>query len=262
MILKGGSTILGLADYIPEQRVSTEETMSRFSHRYGISDDYLKRTTGIFEKRRSLAGQMPSDLAVNASRTALAKARLHPKDIHAIIYCGLIRDFEEPATSHIVQDKLGAKNAMCFDVTNACHGFANGIFVADTLVSAHQNIKSVLVITGEQGSRFEDQAVDLLLNEQPEKRLLRTLTAGLTLGDAGGAIIIGRKKGDTGFTGYNVASFGQFHSLCVAGSPLEQGALKTRMASLMSEAAPRVASMYREFLTKRALLCSGVTAAS
>ena len=250
MISTGGSTIVGLGSYLPPGRVTTESIVGRFNDIYSLSPKYIERMTGIREKRRSLDSQLPSTLAVKASLIALEQAKLRATDIGAIIYTGLIKNFEEPATAHVVQSDLNATNAICFDVGNACHGFASGVFIADALVSTHDNIRHVLVVTGEQGSRFEDKAVEMLRTEPPSRELLQTLMAGLTLGDAGGAVIVGKKHNneDAGISGFNLASFGNHYSLCVAGSPLEGGVLKTRMAELMSTAIPVITSMYHKFL--------------
>ncbi|MES4784481.1 MAG: ketoacyl-ACP synthase III, partial [Nitrospiraceae bacterium] len=53
-----------------------------------------------------------------------------------IISCGVARDVEEPATAYIIQEKLGAYNAYCFDLANACNGFISAMDVLDSFIAS------------------------------------------------------------------------------------------------------------------------------
>ena len=136
-------------------------------------------------------GVLPSDMAVTAACEAMERGGIRPEEIDAIIYAGLTRDYLEPATAHLVQTKLGATNATVFDVTNACHGFMNGIHLMDALIATGQ-VRRGLVVTGEQGSLFTRKAIAELMTTTDRARLT-TLAAGFTLGDAGAAMIMGPK---------------------------------------------------------------------
>lgn len=173
-----------------------------------------------------------------------------PNEIDAIIYTGLTRDYLEPATAHIVQAKLGANNATVFDVSNACHGFMNGIHLMDALIATGQ-VRRGLVVTGEQGSLFTRKAVTAL-KESNEKQLLTELAAGFTLGDAGAAMLMGPKLGpDSGFMGFMLQSQGQHAGFCTSGAPMQEGPLLTDMPAIISESTKLIAGMFQEFLYKR-----------
>ncbi len=38
-----------------------------------------------------------------------------------------VKDYIEPATGHVVQEKLGADRVIAFDVSNSCMGFMSAI---------------------------------------------------------------------------------------------------------------------------------------
>lgn len=249
---KGHSRITGTGIYLPEQRVTTEELMRQIDSkaRFGVSYDWLERVTGIKEKRVTPAGVLPSDMAVTAAKEAMERAKITSRQLDAIIYTGLTRDYVEPATAHIVQSKLGATNATVFDISNACHGFMNGIHVMDALIATGQ-VRHGLVVTGEQGNLFTRRAIEATKSTTDRARLI-CLAANLTLGDAGAAIVMGPKTApNIGFMGFMLQSQGQHAQFCTAGGPLIEGPLLTDMPAIVRESAALVTKMFREFMHQR-----------
>lgn len=249
---QGHSRIKSTGIYLPEERVTTQTLMREIDseNRFGVSHDWLQRVTGIKEKRVTPPNVLPSDMAVTAAKEAMDRAKITAREIDAIIYTGLTRDYLEPATAHIVQAKLGALRAMVFDISNACHGFMNGIHVMDALIATGQ-VRNGLVVTGEQGSLFTRQAIDALKNTT-EREQLTALAANLTVGDAGAAMIIGPKTiPDYGFKAFMLQSQGQHAGLCTVGGPLTQGPALTDMPAIMAEGAKLIPKMFHEFLYKR-----------
>src|SRR3972149_673066 len=163
MYTVGHSRLISAGIYLPDQRVTSREILEHIDtkRRFGISPDWLERSMGIRERRVAPENMLPSEMAVTAAREALERAALTADSIDAIIYTGVDRDFIEPATAHIVQDKLGARNAVAFDVTNACHGFMNGIHLMDAFIATEQGRRG-LIVTGEQASRATRKAIDIL----------------------------------------------------------------------------------------------------
>ena len=140
MYTQGHSRIVGIGIHTPEKCVSSREIMEHLDseNRFGVPTDWLDRVMGIKERRVSPEGSYPSDLAVAAAYDALEDAQLLPKEIDAIIYAGVVRDYIEPATAHVLQERMGASNAIAFDVTNACLGFMNAIHLMDSLIATGQ----------------------------------------------------------------------------------------------------------------------------
>ena len=252
MYTQGHSRVVSSGIYLPEQRVTSRELMQEIDsvNRFDVSYDWLERVTGVHEKRVTPEGVLPSDMAVTAACEAMERGGIRPEEIDAIIYAGLTRDYLEPATAHLVQTKLGATNATVFDVTNACHGFMNGIHLMDALIATGQ-VRRGLVVTGEQGSLFTRKAIAELMTTTDRARLT-TLAAGFTLGDAGAAMIMGPKIGpDSGFMGFMLQSQGQHAGFCTSGGPLAEGPLVTDMPGIISESTKLITSMFHEFLYKR-----------
>jgi 3-oxoacyl-[acyl-carrier-protein] synthase-3 len=253
MYTQGHSRIVSTGVYIPAQRITTREIMEQLdsANRFDVPYDWLERVTGIREKRVTPEGVMPSDMAVIAAKEALERAGIGSNEIDAIIYTGATRDYSvEPATAHVVQAKLHASNATVFDVSNACHGFMNGIHLMDALIATGQ-VRRGLVVTGEQGKLFTQKAIEILRGSR-ERRMFVDLAAGLTLGDAGAAMLMGPKLGpDSGFMGFMLRSQGQHASVCTSGGLLREGPVITDMPAIVAESTKLIAAMFQEFLYKR-----------
>jgi 3-oxoacyl-[acyl-carrier-protein] synthase III len=120
------------------------------------------------------------DLAEKASLEALENASVNPSDIDMIIVATITPDYPTPATSCLLQSRLGALKAGAMDLSAGCTGFIYALTVG------HQFIKSgacrnVLVVGVEVLSRvtdWEDRGTCVLF------------------GDGAGAVVLGR--GDSG----------------------------------------------------------------
>jgi len=146
-----GVKIIGFGSYLPE-RVLTNWDLEKMVE---TSHQWIVERTGIVERRIAGDEEATSDLAYKAGLKAIQKAGIKPTDIDAIIVATASPDYLFPATSCIVQWKLGASNAMCFDVEAACPGFIYGLEIARGLLSL-PNYKYVLVIGAEALSRLVD----------------------------------------------------------------------------------------------------------
>jgi 3-oxoacyl-[acyl-carrier-protein] synthase III len=178
------STIRRVAVHVPERRQTGEE----------IEDDVRSRNPGVrllpgvlrqmygFEERRvAPAGTWPSDLAAAAARSLLDECGLRSEAVDLLIFASASEDLEEPATAHVVADKLGI-TAPVFDVQNACNGFLNALEIADALIGTGCYDR-VLIVTGERGS---------VLSRLParDRDELALLLPALTLGDLGAALLL------------------------------------------------------------------------
>lgn len=155
--------------------------------------------TGIRSRRVAADHEQCSDLAVAAARDALAHAGMRTQDVDLLIFAAAGQDLIEPATAHIVQQKLGTR-ATVFDVKNACNSFLNGVQVAEAMIAARA-ARHALVVTGEVCSR----AVRYDISDADE---LRRYFPGFTMGDGGAAMLLGPAEGQKGlrFCGMEAAS--------------------------------------------------------
>ncbi|MGH1439991.1 MAG: 3-oxoacyl-ACP synthase III family protein [Cellvibrionaceae bacterium] len=199
--------------YLPSQVVKTRDMMAETKpERLGFSETLIEDLVGIIEVRHASDDEKPSSLAINAANKALAKFDGNIDDIGMVIFCGMERDFIEPSTAHIIQYKLGLKNAVCFDVTNACMGFMSGIQIANAAIVSGM-IKHALVCTGEKTSEWSKSMINTMLKKNDSESFQEKIGT-LTLGDAGVAGIISPSETASGIIGLNYASKGGLAGLC------------------------------------------------
>lgn len=207
------SKIAGIGAFLPKQRVTSDELMLEIaSSRFGTPENYISNKIGIIERRMADELTQASDMAIWAAEVALKDANVAAHEIDLILYCGIERDWQEPATAHRVQAELGATSAIVLDVTNACHGFMNGVSIADAFIS-NGSASNVLVCTGEKQSKLTYEAIEQLKNLSSKQEFRKRL-GGLTVGDAGGAMVIQRGDGESGFRKMNFMSDGKHTDLC------------------------------------------------
>lgn len=146
-----GARISGSGHYTPA-KVLTNSDLEKM---VDTSDEWIVTRTGIRERRIARKDEAASDLALEASRMALADAGTKARDLDAIILATVTPDVQFPATACFVQDRLGARNAAAFDLSAACSGFIYGLNIAHALVACREADK-VLVVGVEVLSKFLD----------------------------------------------------------------------------------------------------------
>jgi len=123
--------ISALGTYVPP-RVLTNADLEQM---VDTSNEWIMTRVGIRERHIVDQGVATSDLAVEASRKALAQRHLKPSDIEAIIVGTVTPDMFFPATACIVQQKLGATGAWGFDLSAACSAFLYSVQVGAQFIS-------------------------------------------------------------------------------------------------------------------------------
>ena len=137
--------------FVPE-RVLSNSDLERI---VDTNDEWIRKRTGIRERRIVAEGESTSDLACRAGKIALDRAELAPEDLDAIILGTVSPDTYCPAGAVYVQNKLGATKACAFDVSAACSGFVYSTTVGSSFVRSGL-YENVLVIGAEALSRFVD----------------------------------------------------------------------------------------------------------
>ncbi len=192
MIFRGSSQIIGSGSFVPEKVVSSVDLLDglRSEARFGIQSTWMDDALGIKTRHYCEENLLPSDIAAIAAQEAIDDAGISALNIGAIIYCGITGDFIEPGTAHIIQHKIGAINAICKDVSNACHGFCDGMLFADLMIGA--GVETALVVTAEL-TKVSRLFLPLLEREKDIDKFSYSLGA-LTVGDAAGAMILSKKN--------------------------------------------------------------------
>src|ERR1700751_3500097 len=119
------------------------------------NNEWIMTRVGIRERHIAEKGIASSDLAVEASRKALAQRKLEPNDIEAIVVGTVTPDMLFPSTACIVQHKLGAKGAWGFDLSAACSAFVYALQTGAQFIASGAH-KKVLVIGADVMSSIID----------------------------------------------------------------------------------------------------------
>ncbi|MCZ3394311.1 ketoacyl-ACP synthase III, partial [Enterococcus faecium] len=95
------------------------------------NDEWIQSHTGIQTRHYAMGEENTSSLAVEVGQKLLNESCLTADQIDVIILSTITPDALTPATATIVQAKLGAKNAIAFDISAACAGFVFGLSTAE-----------------------------------------------------------------------------------------------------------------------------------
>lgn len=139
------ATIVATGSYLPEIEITNDLLRARFASEPERIDK-LEAATGILKRWYAPESWATSDLALAAASQALERAGRKPEDVDLIILGTDSPDFITPATSVVLQHKLGAKNAGTFDVSCACASFPTGLAAAAGLIATNASLKTVLVV--------------------------------------------------------------------------------------------------------------------
>jgi 3-oxoacyl-[acyl-carrier-protein] synthase-3 len=143
--------ILGTGMYTPKKIVTNKDLESIIE----TTDQWIFERTGIKERRISSTsgGEFPTDMALAATKDALAAANMQPNDIDFIIFASVTPDAKLPNSACILQVKLGiTNNCACLDISVACSGFVYGLNLANSMIKTGL-AKNVLVVGSEMLSR-------------------------------------------------------------------------------------------------------------
>ena len=145
------SRIAGTGSFLPSAPVTNDELAKRVD----TSDEWIRTRTGIRQRHLAAPGQTASDLALEASRQAIAAAGIDAGDIDLIIVATSTPDFVFPSTACLLQAKLGVKGCPAFDVQAVCSGFVYALATADKFIRSGQH-RCALVVGAEVFSRILD----------------------------------------------------------------------------------------------------------
>lgn len=142
--------------YVPPIELTNEELRRRFQASAPGFVDKMETVSGIRTRWRARPDQVTSDLVVMAAVPVLAAAGLGPEALDLIIVGTDSPDYVTPATSVVVQHKLGARRAGSFDVGCACASFPTALAAAAGIISTNRSIENVLVAGAYLMSRLAD----------------------------------------------------------------------------------------------------------
>jgi 3-oxoacyl-[acyl-carrier-protein] synthase-3 len=168
--------ILGTGSYVPP-KILTNVDLEKMG--LDTTDEWIVQRTGVRERRVADPDVNTSDLAYEAAIKALGMAGLDVQDLDLIIVGTITPDTHCPSSANWLQAKLGAPQAITFDVTAACSGFIFGLNVATQYLLTGYS-KHVLVVGAEIMTRT--------LNWKDR-------TTCILWGDGAGAAILSKGRG-------------------------------------------------------------------
>lgn len=184
--------ILSTGSYVPTRVVTNAEVDALMG---ASTSEWLVANVGIKERRWMSPEQVTSDLVVEAAKKALERAGISASQLDLIIVSTDTPDYLSPSTSVVVQSKLGAENAGCYDVNSACAGWVTALDQGARYLMTEPMMKYILVAGGYGMSRYLD--------------LKDKKTANL-FADGAGAVILGVGE-EAGFLASNFLAVGSFH---------------------------------------------------
>lgn len=185
--------ITGTGSFVPE-KVLTNDDLSKM-----LGEDineFVSQVVGIRERHICADNESTADLATAAAKRALNAAGVRPEDLDLIILATDTPEYMSPATSVVVQHRLGAANAGTFDLNCACAGFVTALDTGSKFIIADQSYKKVLVIGAYAMSKYLDWS----------DKKTATIFA-----DGAGAVVLEASEEGPGMLASKLVADGSFH---------------------------------------------------
>ncbi len=136
--------ITGTGSSVPEKVMSNSDLEKCVD----TNDEWITTRTGIKERRIASKGEYTSTFATIAARRALEMSGISAEELDIIILATVTGDFPFPATACIIQNELGAKKSLAFDISAACSGFIYGLNMAEAYIKSGM-ARKILVMGAE-----------------------------------------------------------------------------------------------------------------
>lgn len=171
-----GFAITATGHYLPPLVVSNHDLEKIMD----TSDEWIKKRTGISTRHLS-QGESTSDMASEAAKKILKERGIAASDLDFIIVATMTPDAFSPSTACLVQDKIGADKAFCFDLSAACSGFIYALSTASHLMEGG-SFRYGLVLGAETMSRIID---------------FKDRSTAVLFGDGAGGVLLERREGES-----------------------------------------------------------------
>ncbi|MGM3160061.1 beta-ketoacyl-ACP synthase III [Dickeya undicola] len=166
--------ILGTGSYLPEQ-IRTNADLEKM---VDTSDEWIVTRTGIRERRIAAPDESVASMGCHAAQNALDMAGVDSNQVGLLIVATTSSSHAFPSSACQIQQMLGIKDTIAFDLAAACAGFTYALSVADQYVKSGA-VDYALVIGSDTLSRTLDPA---------DRGTL------ILFGDAAGAVLLGRSE--------------------------------------------------------------------
>lgn len=189
------SRIVGTGSYAPEQIVTNDDLAKIVE----TNDEWIRTRTGI-RQRRIATSEGTSDLAAKAAERAIEQAGIKPEEIDLIILATSSQDYCFPSGACEVQGRVGAVNAVCYDLSAACTGFVFALNTAQAFIQSGV-YRTALVVGSEVLSKLIDW---------------KDRSTCVLFGDGAGAVVV--RADETGILGFQMHSDGTKGNVLTCGA--------------------------------------------
>lgn len=210
--------LLSTGRYVPDKMLPN----SYFNEILGRDvDQWLVENVGIKERHVMADDQATSDLAAAAAQQAIERAGISPEDVGLLIVATDTPDYLSPATSIVVQHKIGAVNAGTYDTNCACAGWVSAVDTAARHIMTDDDLNYVVVVGAYGMTRFVDYTDH------------KTCTL---FADGAGAVVVGASD-EPGFLAGKRRAFGEHYD---ALGIYAGGTAEPKAAADVNDGVPRV----------------------
>src|SRR5262249_1990373 len=155
--------ITGVAGYVPP-KVLTNADLEKIVE---TNDEWIRTRTGIRERHIVDNGMATSHMAVEASKCVLQQTKTPAAEIDLIVLASVTPDMFFPATSCLVQERIGARKGWGFDLAAGCSGFSYALTVGAQFVGAGTHKKALVIGSDTMTSilNYQDRATCVLFGD-------------------------------------------------------------------------------------------------
>jgi 3-oxoacyl-[acyl-carrier-protein] synthase-3 len=207
------ANVIGTGGYLP----ATIRTNQDLSEMVDTTDSWIYERTGIKSRRIADEHETASSMAEIAARQAIEMAGIDAEQIDLIIVATGTPDRVYPSTACLVQERLGIKHCVGFDIQAACSGSVFGLSIADQYIKTGF-AKTVLVIGSEVCSRIVDWS---------------DRSTCILFGDGAGAVLLSASD-QPGILATHIHSDGGYEDLLYCPNPQAAAAHKQNEASVIN----------------------------
>ena len=240
-----GVEVKGIACAIPKQHYDLVEYVPNL-----LNEKTAKRMakgTGFASLRITPDAMTTADLVAEAAKPVLADT--NRDNIGALVFVTQTPDYVLPATSHVLQERLGLRqDTFCLDINEGCSGYVTGLYTAAML--AKQQSTDVLLLCGDTISKLTS----------PDDRATRCI-----FGDAGTATLVSTEGMNN--IPFAFSSYGERADAIVmensrhrkVESPKNSGYLYLDGEAIMEFALNDTLEMIKQFISEMALSKDDIT---
>ncbi len=143
--------ILSVGMSVPETVITNDDLTKILD----TSDEWISTRTGIKQRHIANGDENSTLFGIKAAQDALNKAGMNGEAVDAIIAASSNPYNIYPSTGCAIQDAIGAKNAIAFDITVACTGMIYALELGRSLIATGK-YKNVLLVATDTNSKFLD----------------------------------------------------------------------------------------------------------